>query len=228
MQITYGHGGWVRVDAPDMPGPVYLRYRGDSGRPVLTEFYLDGRGREIPSGLFRTLDLAGVTALGMRGEGAWLESSPRLAGPDLSRLASSFGTSWGTGTFAGRHCQECNAPLLRGMALPNGTEQALTDWVALSWYSQFEKSSIPQPEREREPEIGEEVSAPAPVEAPNGLTDDFLQSVADNYAWAVSIRQRPAPMIAAQTGYSVRTIHAWIRKARARGILAPTSRGKVG
>lgn len=228
MHITYGHGGWIRVDAGDMPGPVYLRYRSDNGRPVLTEFYLDGRDTEIPSRLFRTLDLAGVTALAMRGEGVWLENGARQAGPDLSRLASSFGTSWGAGTFAGRHCQECNAPLRRQAALPSGVEYALTDWVALSWFSQFQKSSIPQPRRQPEPELGEEMSAPTPVQAPNGLTDDFLRSVADNYAWAVSCRQRPAPMISAQTGYSVRTVHAWIRKARDRGILAPTTRGKVG
>ena len=225
--MRFGHGGWVRVDAPDMPGPAYLRYRSDSGRPVLTEFYLDGRGREIPSGLFRTLDLAGVTAWGMRGEGAWLEGAPLEAGPDLSRLASSFGTTWGGDTYAGRHCDECNAPLLRGMAGPKG-EQALTDWVALSWFSQFPTSKIAQPEREREPEPDEEISPPAPVQAPNGLTDEFLRSVADNYVWAVRFRERPAPIIAAQTGYSVRTVHAWIRKARARGILAPTTRGKVG
>jgi hypothetical protein len=229
MQITYGHGGWIRLDDTDMPGPLYLRYRSDSGRPVLTEFYLDGRGREIPSGLFRTLDLAGVTALAMRGEGAWLESSARQAGPDLSRLASSFGTIYGGGTYAGRHCQECNAPLRRGKALPSGEEQALTDWVALSWFSQFPKSKIPQPRRVSEPKPQEEMSAPTPVRAPsNGLTNEFLQSVADNYVWAVMCRQRPAPMIEAQSGCPVRTVRSWIMKARARGILAPTTRGKVG
>ena len=201
MQINYGNGGWVRVDDPDMPGPAYMRYRSDSGRPVLTEFYLDGRGREIPSGLFRTLDLAGFTAWAMRGEGDWIEKSPRRPGPDLSRLASYFGSSFG---------------------------RQAAHWVADSIRAQLPGSEVTQAPMGREPKPDEGPSQPDPVKPPDGLTDDFLRSVADNYAWAVRGRERPAPVIAAQTGYSVRTVHAWIRKARARGILAPTSRGKVG
>lgn len=227
MELNYGKGGWVRVDDPDMPGPVFLRYRSDSGRPVLTEFYLDGGGREISTGLLRTLDLAGFTAWGMRGQGDWLESSLRQAGPDLSRLASHFTTSYGSATYAGRHCGECNAPLRRTEASPLG-EQALTDWVALSYFSQFPKSSIPQPKHNDAPKHQGVTRAPDPVKPPDGLTDEFLRTVADNYAWAVRLRERPAPMIAAQTGYSVRTVHAWVRKARARGILAPTTKGRVG
>jgi hypothetical protein len=200
-QISYGSGGWVRIDDPEMPGPVYLRYRSDSGRPVLTEFYLDGRSREIPSGLFRTLDLAGFTAWAMRGEGDWLERSSRHPGADLSRLASHFHTGFG---------------------------RQAAHWVADSMRAQIKGSTVPQAPMGRDPKADKEPSAPDRVEPPNGLTDDFLRSVADNYVWAVRNRERPAVVIADQAGASVRTVHAWIRKARDRGILAPTTRGKVG
>lgn len=166
----------------------------------------------------------------MRDHDDWLERSPQEAGPDLSRLASHFSMMYGPGAYAGRHCAECNAPLRRSSASPLG-ERALTDWVALSWFSQLPKSSIPRPRRGDlgVPKHQEERSAPDPVMAPGGgLTDEFLRSVADNYAWAISLRQRPAPMIADQAGCSVRTVHSWIRKARERGVLAPTTRGKVG
>jgi len=200
-QVSYGHGGWIRVDDADMPGPVYLRYRSDSGRPVLTEFYLDGRGREIPPGVFRDLDPTGFTAWAMRGEGDWLESSPHLPGPDLSRLASHFHTGFG---------------------------RQAAHWVADCMRAQIKGSTVQQAPMGRDPKVDKEPSAPEPVKLPNGLTDEFLATVADNYAWALRNRQRPAPMIAAQTRSSPRTVHAWIRKARDRGILAPTTRGKVG
>jgi hypothetical protein len=202
-QTTFGSGGWVRLDDPDMPGPVYLRYRSDDGRPVLTEFYIDGRGREIPSGLFRTLDLASFTAWAMRGEGDWLERSSRYAGPDLSRLASYFRSS--------------------------GFSRQIAHWVADSWRAQIPGGPVKQAPMMRGPKTDEEPSPPDPVKAPqNGLTDDFLRSVADNYVWAARNRQRPAPMIATQSGCLVRTVRSWIMKARDRGILAPTTRGKVG
>ena len=215
-QTTFGSGGWVRLDDPDMPGPVYLRYRSDNGRPVLTEFYIDGRGREIPSGLFRTLDLASFTAwalpsepktvsgrkAAMRGEGDWLERSSRYPGPDLSRLASHFHTGFG---------------------------RQAAHWVSDSMRAQIKGSTVQQAPMGRDPKVNKEPRPPDPVKAPkNGLTDDFLRSVADNYVWAARNRQRPAPMIATQSGCPVRTVRSWIMKARDRGILTPTTRGKVG
>lgn len=204
MQIRYGNAGWVRLDDPDMPGPVYLRYRSEpqSGRPVLAEFYLDGRDQEIPTSLFRTLDLAGFTAWAMRDEGDWLEKSLLRPGPDLSRLASHFATSFG---------------------------RQATHWVADSMRAQQTGSTVEQSPIGRGPKVREEPSQPDPVKAPkNGLTDEFLRSVADNYAWAVKTRERPAVVIAEQTGYLVRTVRSWIMKARDRGFLAPTTQGRVG
>lgn len=202
MRIGYGNGGWVRVDDPDLPGPLYLRYDSGAGRPVLTEMYLDGRGHEIATGTVRNLDLTGLTALVAQGMVDWVHRSSRHPGVNLSTLASYYATTF--------------------------TRKA-THWVADAWRSEapafFGVKPVP---RKPDPEPVPEEVAPPPVERPNGLTDDFLRSVAENYVWAIRCRQRPAPTIAEQTGYSVRTVHAWIRKARAQGILPPAKQGRVG
>jgi hypothetical protein len=95
--------------------------------------------------------------------------------------------------------------------------------------AQIKGSTVQQAPMGRDPKVNKEPRPPDPVKAPkNGLTDDFLRSVADNYVWAARNRQRPAPMIATQSGCPVRTVRSWIMKARDRGILTPTTRGKVG
>jgi len=60
------------------------------------------------------------------------------------------------------------------------------------------------------------------------LTDDFLRNVAGFYMAMVEVKESPAPIIAARTGASVRTVHGWIAEARKRGFLPPASRGKAG
>lgn len=202
--IGFGHGGWVRVDEGGFPGPVYVRYVNERGRAVPVEFYVDGRGHELRSDMFRDVDLGGFTAWAMAGDDVWLPHSTSQPGPDLSRLASHFATGFGS---QARH------------------------WVADSMRAQRQGSGVPQapmgPEPDLEADEGDERPAPV-VTSENGLTDDFLKSVAANYLWAVRNRRRPAPFIASQVSFSVRTVHSWISKARARGFLAPTTKGRVG
>lgn len=202
MRISYGNGGWVCVQADDVPGPVYLRYRVEGSRPVLSEFYLDAHDSEIASSLLATLDLRALNLFVMNGMGDWLDRSVRMPSPDLSRLASHFGTSFG---------------------------RRPGHWVADSMRAQILGSPVPQAPfaATRDPET--EVTQPDPVRPPEtGLDDEFLRSVARNYIWAISKHRRPAPAIAAQAQCSDRTVHAWIRKARARGILEPTTQGRSG
>jgi hypothetical protein len=95
--------------------------------------------------------------------------------------------------------------------------------------AQIPGSDVPQAPMGREPKAAAELVEPVPVEPPReGLTDAFLQSVAENYTWARATRQRPAPFIASQTNSSVRTVHSWIAKARDRGMLKPTTKGRAG
>jgi hypothetical protein len=202
MRISYGNGGWVCVDADDMPGPVYLRYRAEGSRPVLSEFYLDAHDSEIASSLLIKLDLRALNLFATNGMGDWLERSVRMPSSDLSRLASHFATSFG---------------------------RRPDHWIANSMRAQISGSPVLQAPfaKRRDPET--EVVQPEPVRQPeSGLDDEFLRSVARNYIWAISEHRRPAPAISAQAHSPVRTVHAWIRKARARGILEPTTQGRAG
>lgn len=227
MRIGYGHGGWVRVDDtdPGLPGPLYLRYAaGERGRPVLVELYLDGGGREIRGADLRSLDLPSITTTALADDRGWLQGSTQMAGPDISLLAAHYATSYGS--YAGDSCPECGGPTKAG-----SDHRAVTDWTALAWFAQIQKSGIRRPTRPRE-HPGAEPIAPAPVRAPEGprLTDDFLQSVAENYVWAARLGEDPAPFIFDQLHRigSIHTVRAWIKKARARGYLLPTTRGRVG
>ncbi len=70
---------------------------------------------------------------------------------------------------------------------------------------------------------------PPPLTTPpdGRLTDEFLRSVAQNYAAAVGARKYPAPTLAAQAGVSARTVQRWVYTARQRGIMHQTKQGKV-
>lgn len=201
LKASYGNGGWVAVQAHDLPGVLYLRYSFDDERPQLTELYLDGQGEEIRTSLLRRLDLAGINAFVMA-EAGHLRRRSKVGGPDLSTLASHYATIW--------------------------SDKVRNNWVADAWRSQYpgqEHLVVKRAPMRSEDELRE----PLPVEAPrDGLTDDFLRSVAERYLWEVANRRRPAPAIAGQAGVSVRTAQSWFAKARKRGLLGPTTPGKVG
>lgn len=76
---------------------------------------------------------------------------------------------------------------------------------------------------------GAPVAPPVPQHTHGAsLTREFLESVAAYYGWAVVQGLPPAPTIAKAVGHvSERTVHAWVRAARAAGVLAPTTQGKM-
>lgn len=204
MKIFYGNGGWLRVDAEDMPGPLYLRYRRDNGLPVLIEMYLDAQAGELPFESLKDLhaDLKAFTSFAMQGRADWLDQTNQTPGPDLSRLASYFGTGFG--------------------------KRQPDSWVAESMHAQYPNSDVKQPPMGMDESVTFEPQQPEPVERPKdgGLSDEFLRTIALNYTWATNTGQNPAPFIKEQSGYDVRTVHSWINKARDRGFLPPTRQGK--
>jgi hypothetical protein len=59
--------------------------------------------------------------------------------------------------------------------------------------------------------------------------DAFYASVADHYVDLIHLRdQRPAETMAQALGVSRRTVHAWLGKARKRGLLTSAGPGQVG
>lgn len=59
------------------------------------------------------------------------------------------------------------------------------------------------------------------------LTDGYLARIAAEYVELTRARRHPAVVIAERRGTPVRTVHRWIAEARKRGLLAPTTRGRV-
>jgi hypothetical protein len=219
MRIETGSGGWARLTDVGLPGPLYVRFGRDArGRRIVTELYADGRGKPLwgevlgatvsddePETPLRIREIeASVT--GDAEFDSFLDSLSHLKGPDLSRLASHFSVQW----WGDRD----------------------DHWVAESWRAQMGYPGVSQAPMGRDNEgEGGTVEAPPPVEPPvNGLTDDFLHTVAANYFYAVAKGEHPAPFIRAQVQtYGIDAVRAWIKKARARGILPEAKkRGAAG
>jgi hypothetical protein len=221
MRISRGNGGWVRITLGG-GHDLYLRFASAGGRPALMDVYIDGNGTEIHPDWVRDLDIGGIGIAANTSDRGWLERSIEIPGPQLSLLAQSFTTTFGA--YSGRHCDKCGGPVRRREPLQDGRERALDDWIALQWLSQYPSYRISRPSKQRRRPDEEAMSAPLPVHSPDRLTDEFLSLVAANYAWANATGQRPAPLMADQARVSRRTVHAWIRKARERGLIPPSSR----
>jgi hypothetical protein len=238
VRITYGNGGWVRVDGIGLPGPVYVRFTFDAeGRPRASEIYVDGDGDTLSTSVLRQLrlDLLEAAILDYQQH---LEVSSRIPGPDLRRLAAHFGTSWGPSVYDGRHCDMCGGPVKGGAwRLAEGRIEATQNWVAESFHAQRADEMFQMPARIRqvpmpnEPKPPDEASEEFPaLEPPAGrrMTDDFLREVARAYRLAARKGVPPAPSIAENAGVTDRAVHKWIYTARKRGIMPPGKRGRVG
>lgn len=72
----------------------------------------------------------------------------------------------------------------------------------------------------------------SPTSSANGLTDAFLQEVADAYRAAVARGEPPNQSLAAQVGFPPKkrqaTVERWVYLARKKGYLSPTRRGSIG
>lgn len=222
VRMRVGNGGWLRVDEWGEPGPLYLRLATDETqeRPRLTELYIDGRGNEITSAHLRELRrLPGVLAYvaaadGGDSVGMWdlLRGRVGIAGPDLSRLAAHFASYFGSGRRPVKHWVRDS---MRAQMKPDVQARVAPGDV------------VPQAKMPTERALPPDIEPPAPNPT-GGLTPEFLRTVATYYGWAIVHGKRPAPAIAKACGVSIRTVHAWIRKARATGVMPTGQRGRVG
>jgi hypothetical protein len=231
MRVSYGYGGWVRVDGFGLPGPLYVRFApDDQERWRVIELYIDGDGQPLSTAMLRHIRIDQLEAL-VPSYGN-LPKLSGIPGPDLHRLAAFYVTRFGPAMYDGHHCDNCGGPL-KGSRVrrQDGRPVALQHWVAESWLAQYEDSGIRQIEPREPRQWRDPQSEELPViEPPAGrrMTDDFLQTVAHAYALAVAKGLPPAPTIGARTNTSNRTVHKWIRTARQRGIMPPGTRGRVG
>lgn len=200
MILRTGNGGWHRIEgAEGIPGRLYVRIQEVDGLLRITELYVDGQGEPISA--------AGLRGLPLQMLEQWAADAPaarqrlQTPGPDLSRLAAFFSTTFGA---------------------------KVKHWVADAYRAQFPQSGVPRP---AEPaSSAPKVARPPEVQigAPPGgrLTDEWLSDLARAYRAAVARRQPPARAIAEALGpgTSVRTVQGWIAKARDRGHLEPAAR----
>lgn len=207
MRVSAGNGGWFRVDDVDgLPGPVYVRFAPVDGRVRITELYIDGRGNPVQAGALRRLPIAAWESE-MAGEWESLVADVPMVlvpGPDLSRLASHFATTFGPASKADH-------------------------WIAESMRAQLGDGGARQAPMGKDPDPVEQEPEPVVLTAPqHGLTDDFLGDVARAYEAAVHQRRPPASALAEAAGVERRTVESWIYKARKRGIMRPAAkRGRV-
>jgi len=198
---AYGNSGWVCLSDTDLPGPLYVRLAYDgAGRPFISEVYLDGRGQEVTGEALSNIRPRALAEWLDSGERDHIQARMRHPGPDLTRLASYFGTSFGSQAH---------------------------HWAAESMRAQIKDSGVTQPSRGRPLETAED---PEPyLVRSDGLTDAFLGQVAEAYAWAVRNGQSPGQYVHGrmQPGCELNTVRAWFRLARKRGLLAPGKPGRV-
>lgn len=217
MQVIYGNGGWAEVRDLGLPGRVYVRFAEVEGQLRIVELYVDGQGEPLQAGSLRRFPISALEDVTDE------DDVKSTVGPDLSRLASSFGTSFGAGYYKGRHCDQCRAPL-RG-----SKDVALTDWVAMAYFSQLDPKGLPQAVRTRSNDKKvDELPEPELAAPEHGLTDAFLADVGRAYRAAVARRMSPAKTLSQLTGVDQRTVQSWVYKARKRGIMPPaTKKGRV-
>ena len=223
MWLQLGFGGWCEVGGVGLPGRVYARFGAVDGQARIVELYVDGQGEPIQSGALRKFPLAAIEQPLADEKDGRRERCMNTYGPDLSRLASSYTTAFGRGSFKGRHCPECEAPL-RG-----SSNVAQTDWVVLSRFAQMAPEEVPQHfEARLIQELVEEPPEPKLTAPEHGLTDAFLADVGRAYGAAVARRQPPATTLAKLAGVDRRTVESWVYKARKRGIMAPAvTKGRI-
>ena len=202
MQISYGNGGWVRVDSETLPGPLYLHLaQDDEGHWHTREVFVEGEVRHVEAADLRNIPLRALeTEILADGGQDVLTNHARLPGPDLATLASYYATTFGL--------------------------NARRTWVTDSFWAQ-----MPGGEEVHAPR-GMRVAAIThkpvpPLSAPSeGLTDEFLTHVAAAYRAAVASRKQPGPELANQAGVPVRTVHRWVYTARMRGFIPPAGRNR--
>lgn len=202
MQISYGNGGWVRVDYETLPGPLYLRLTlDDTGRWHTREVFIEGEDRHVEAADLRNIPLRALeTEILGNGGLEIMTTHARLPGPDLATLASYYATTFGSA--------------------------ARRTWVTDSFHAQLPGGEDVRAPRQ-DPAAPVRHKPVPPLSAPDeGLTDEFLTHVAAAYRAAVASRKRPGPELASQADVPVRTVHRWVYLARMRGLLPPAARNR--
>lgn len=215
MRLSIGNGGWVGIDGLDLPGPLYVRVRDVGGRLRVAEFYLDASdGADVINTADLHLPLARIEAMINRGGDA-VRARADLPSPDLATLASYYATTFGKVTEG-----DWVAESFASQQIPRGVNSGEVGGVRVKRVKRSRRKWEGVRDDEREFRL-----ASGPTE---GLSDEFLRSVARAYTAAVMRGERPNKAIAEQTGYPVKTVQRWVYLARKSKIMPPGQKGRAG
>lgn len=210
--MSLGNGGWVRYQTSRRPGLVlYRRYADRDGRLAAVEMYLETIDETTVLGaeFLRSIDLGRVDAWA-NGLAEQIRAAMGVPAPDLRRAARHFGTRWGT----------------------RGGKPRRPHWVADMYWAQVPGSGVPQPPLPKVEPLEEavlpavDVTLDVPPARPYG--DAFYRQVADIYRELAPRTRAVASVIADANHVEVTQVHRWVKVARQKGFLSPTTRGKVG
>lgn len=110
------------------------------------------------------------------------------------------------------------ATLWKTLRLPNENRASVTVQITESDGTHTVIQSPPKRRRYR-------LTAGTPT---GRIPDEYLARVVKAYYSAIEHGLYPAPTIAEDVGAHVNTVRSWIKKARARGLMAPGQRGRMG
>jgi hypothetical protein len=247
MRASFGNGGWVQIEAVDLPGPLYVRVRDVDGRLRISEFYLDS---SPGSGVIEHADLQDIplrqTEAFLNHHADEVRARIDLPSPDLSVYASYFSTWFGNWH---RHLSEGNwvVASLIAQRLPPGQKRGAvlkTDIAGeetLATGEDMESAGpdalpvmkVPRTRRISETKWRDVETTFRLTSGPvDGLTDAFLADVARAYASAVARGERPNAAIRDQLGgeekVPLKTVQRWVYTARQRGIMPRGTKGAPG
>jgi hypothetical protein len=242
VQVTFGNGGWVALGGldPELPGPVYIRFREINGRMRMTEFYLDASGSEggIEAEDLRAFPVRQVEAL-VNEDAVQLKHFEQRPAPDLSVLASYFTTdirdvvdladqvgkgNWVVASLVAQQLPPSEeqgtvfgSPQGGGHQLTPG-EQAGAGFAVMRVRRRLANWEVREVDTSYRLERGPD----------DGLTNEFLSTIARAYNAAIARGESPCKAIAGQTGHGKRTVERWVYTARQRGIMPRGRKGVSG
>lgn len=218
--LSFGHGGWVCYQTSRLPGvAVYRRYVDREGRLDAVEMYVEtiDDSTALTADVLRAIEVGRLDAWVSGSDEDVFRAQMNVPGPDLRRAARHYSSVFGgTRTNPTTGERELNRP----------------HWVADMLFAQLETTGVPQapmPDVEAlEPAQVPEVDARLDVPPARPFGDDFYREVADIYRQLAWRTRGVAGAIADANGVEVTQVHRWVKVARAKGFLPPTTRGKVG
>jgi hypothetical protein len=233
MRLSFGRGGWVAIDGLGHPGVLYLRFRDVNHRLRIVEFYLDGSrtGEAIDAQDLVAIPLGSIEAQ----VNAYFADAVRhdigRPAPDLSTLASYFnrglggrgptvravlGGNWVVAGLAAQNYVPADKRSTELSSVMNGEELRVTLMRVGAQDLPPAKEWSAVEEAEREFRLTERPQ--------DGLTDEFLRSVARAYNAAVARGERPNASIREQLDVPLKTVQRWVYTARQRSIMEPSRR----